>query len=32
MSGWVYIVTNKALPSLVKVGYTTRLDINQRLR
>ena len=32
MSGWVYIVTNKALPGLVKVGYTTRVDINQRLR
>lgn len=31
-SGWVYIVTNKALPGLVKVGYTTRIDINQRLR
>ena len=32
MSGWVYIATNKALPGLVKVGYTTRVDINQRLR
>ena len=32
MGGWVYIVTNKALPGLVKVGYTTRIDINQRLR
>jgi len=30
--GWVYAVTNKALPGLVKVGFTTRDDINKRLR
>ena len=30
--GWVYVVTNKALPSLVKIGFTTRNDINKRLR
>ena len=32
MVGWVYVVTNKALPGLVKVGYTTRSDVNKRLR
>ena len=32
MSGWVYIVTNKAIPGLVKVGYTTRSDIKLRLQ
>ena len=32
MSGWVYVVTNKSIQDLVKVGYTTRRDLNQRLR
>ena len=32
MSGWVYVVTNKSIRALVKVGYTTRRDLNQRLR
>ena len=32
MSGWVYVVTNKSIRDLVKVGYTTRRDLNQRLR
>ena len=31
-SGWVYIVTNKAIPGLVKVGYTTRSDLKLRLQ
>ena len=26
--GWVYVVTNKSLPGLVKVGYTTQPDVN----
>ena len=30
--GWVYVVTNKALPGLVKIGFTTRRDVNKRLR
>ena len=30
--GWVYVVTNPSLPGLVKVGYTTRQDVNKRLR
>ncbi len=29
--GWVYVVTNKSLPGLVKVGFTTRKDISKRL-
>lgn len=24
MKGWVYIITNKAMPNLVKVGYSTK--------
>ena len=32
MSGWVYIVTNEAIPGLVKVGYTTRSDLKLRLQ
>jgi len=24
MKGWVYVITNKAMPGLVKVGYTTK--------
>ena len=30
--GWVYVVTNPSLPELVKVGYTTRPDVDARLR
>ena len=30
--GWIYVVTNQAIPGLVKIGYTTRVDIEQRLR
>ena len=30
--GWVYVVTNPSLPELVKVGYTTRPDVEARLR
>lgn len=25
MSGWLYIITNEAMPGLVKIGYTERL-------
>ena len=32
LNGWVYVVTNPSLPGLVKVGYTTRQDVNKRLR
>ncbi len=31
MAGWVYIVTNKAMPGIVKVGYTERHP-NERVR
>ena len=24
MKGWVYIITNKAMPDLLKVGYSTK--------
>jgi len=24
MKGWVYVITNKAMPSLVKVGFLTK--------
>ena len=24
MKGWVYVITNKAMPGLVKVGYSTK--------
>lgn len=30
--GWVYIVTNPALPELVKVGYTARQDVEKRIK
>jgi hypothetical protein len=29
MKGWVYVITNSAMPNIVKVGYTTR-DPNTR--
>ena len=29
--GWVYVVTTKSLPNLIKVGYTTQPDINRQL-
>lgn len=32
MPGWVYVVANKAVPGLVKVGFTTRPDPKKRLR
>lgn len=32
IQGWVYIVTNKALPGLVKIGFTTRQDVNTCLK
>lgn len=30
--GWVYIATNPAIPDLIKIGYTARIDVNERLR
>ena len=24
MKGWVYIITNKSMPNLVKVGFSTK--------
>lgn len=32
MSGWVYVITNPAIPDRVKVGYTEKPDPKQRAR
>ena len=31
LKGWIYVISNKALPGLVKVGYSTK-DPNSGLR
>jgi ribosomal protein L37AE/L43A len=32
MKGWVYIITNKSMPNLVKVGFTTKDDSESRAK
>lgn len=32
MKGLVYLLTNPAMPGIVKIGLTTRGDMNQRLQ